>query len=85
MMKKPLIGIIDISINNILSIKRALEYIGFDVIIINEQIDAKKFDVFTHIKHICKEYIIFLNISLSSEHLYVYFLCQTFNGSILYI
>ena len=44
-MKKPLVGIIDISTNNILSIKRALEYIGFDVIIINEQINVEKFDL----------------------------------------
>ena len=44
-MKKPLVGIIDISTNNILSIKRALEFIGFDVIIINEQINAEKFDL----------------------------------------
>ena len=44
-MKKPLVGIIDISTNNILSVKRALEFIGFDVIIINEQINAEKFDL----------------------------------------
>ena len=36
MIKKPLAGIIDISINNILSIKRALEYVGLDVVVINE-------------------------------------------------
>ena len=35
-MKKPIAGIINISINNILSIKRALEFIGFEVIVINE-------------------------------------------------
>ena len=45
MKKKPLVGIIDISINNILSIKRALEYIGFNVVIINEQINIEKFDL----------------------------------------
>ena len=44
-MKKPLVGIIDISTNNILSIKRALEYMDFDVIIINEQINVEKFDL----------------------------------------
>ena len=45
MMKKPLIGIINISINNILSIQRALEHIGSNVIIINEQINVEKFDL----------------------------------------
>jgi imidazole glycerol-phosphate synthase subunit HisH len=35
-MKKPLVGIINISINNILSIKRALDFIGFDTVVINE-------------------------------------------------
>ena len=35
-MKKPIAGIINISINNILSIKRALEFIGFEAIVINE-------------------------------------------------
>ena len=44
-MKKPLVGIIDMSTNNILSIKRALEYIGFEAIIINEQINVEKFDL----------------------------------------
>ena len=43
--KKPLAGIINISLNNILSIKRALEYIGFNVIIINEQRNIEKFDL----------------------------------------
>jgi len=45
MMKKPLIGIIDISINNILSIKRTFEHIGSEVIIINEQRNIQKFDL----------------------------------------
>ena len=44
-MKKPLAGIINISINNILSIKRALEYIGFDVFIINEVENIEKFNL----------------------------------------
>jgi len=44
-MKKLLAGIIDISIHNILSIKRALEYLGFDVVIINEQRNVEKFDL----------------------------------------
>ena len=44
-MKKPLAGIINISINNILSIKRALEYIGFEVVIINEQQNIEKFNL----------------------------------------
>ena len=44
-MKKPLAGIINISLNNILSIKRALEYVGFDVIVINEQRNVEKFDL----------------------------------------
>ena len=45
MIKKPLIGIIDISINNILSIKRAFQHIGSKVIIINEQRNIEKFDI----------------------------------------
>ena len=45
MMKKPLVGIIDISINNILSIKRAFEHIGSKVMIINEQRNVQKFDI----------------------------------------
>ena len=45
MIKKPLVGIIDISINNILSIKRALEHIGSEVIIINEPRNVEKFDI----------------------------------------
>ena len=44
-MKKPLAGIINISINNILSIQRALEYVGFDTIIINEYKNVKYFDL----------------------------------------
>ena len=43
--KKPLAGIINISLNNILSIKRALEYIDFNVIIINEQRNVENFDL----------------------------------------
>ena len=45
MIKKPLVGIIDISINNILSIKRAFEHIGSEVIVINEQRNIEKFDI----------------------------------------
>tara|TARA_Y100001970_G_scaffold288262_1_gene415074 strand:+ start:205 stop:843 length:639 start_codon:yes stop_codon:yes gene_type:complete len=44
-MKKPLAGIINISINNILSIKRALEYIGFEVVIINEDQNVEKYNL----------------------------------------
>ena len=44
-MKKPLAGIINISINNILSIKRALEYIGFSTFIIDEYKNVDKFDL----------------------------------------
>ncbi len=44
-MKKPVAGIINISINNILSIKRALEFIGFEVAVINENQDIKKFNL----------------------------------------
>ena len=43
--KKPLAGIIDLSINNILSIRRALEHIGFKTITINEQRNVEKFDL----------------------------------------
>ena len=45
MVKKSLVGIIDISINNILSIKRAFEHIGSEVIVINEQRNIEKFDI----------------------------------------
>ena len=44
-MKKPLAGIINISINNILSIKRALEFLGFEVVIIDEQQNIEKFNL----------------------------------------
>lgn len=44
-MKKPLAGIINISTNNILSIKRALEFIGFETVLINENISVNKFDL----------------------------------------
>ena len=44
-MKKPLAGIINISTNNILSIMRALEYVGFDTFIINEYKNIEKFDL----------------------------------------
>jgi glutamine amidotransferase len=44
-MKKPLVGIIDISINNILSIKRTFEHIGSEVMVINEQRNIQKFDI----------------------------------------
>ena len=44
-MKKPLAGIINISTNNILSIKRALEYVGFDTFIIDEYKNIEKFDL----------------------------------------
>ena len=45
MMKKPLVGIIDISTNNILSIKRTFEHIGSEVMVINEQRNIQKFDI----------------------------------------
>ena len=45
MTSKPLVGIIDISINNILSIKRAFENIGSKVTIIDEQRNVEKFDI----------------------------------------
>ena len=45
MINKPLIGIIDISINNILSIKRAFQNIGSKVIVIDEQRNVEKFDI----------------------------------------
>ena len=45
MKSKPLVGIIDISINNILSIKRAFENIGSKVTIIDEQKNIEKFDI----------------------------------------
>ncbi len=45
MKSKPLVGIIDISINNILSIKRAFQNIGSKVTIIDEQRNVEKFDI----------------------------------------
>ena len=45
MTKRPLVALIDISINNILSIKRALKYLGFDVIVIDEHQNIEKFDL----------------------------------------
>ncbi len=45
MISQPLVGIIDISINNILSIKRAFQNIGSKVIIIDEQRNVEKFDI----------------------------------------
>ena len=45
MINKPLVGIIDISINNILSIKRTFEHIGSEVMVINEQRNIQKFDI----------------------------------------
>ena len=45
MTKRPLVALIDISINNILSIKRALEQLGFDVIVIDEYQNIEKFDL----------------------------------------
>jgi imidazole glycerol-phosphate synthase subunit HisH len=44
-MKKPLACIINISTNNILSIQRALEYIGFETIVINEYKNIENFDL----------------------------------------
>jgi len=44
-MKKKLAGIINISISNVLSIKRTLEHIGFDVIIIDQYQSIDKFDL----------------------------------------
>ena len=45
MKNKSLVGIIDISINNILSIKRAFQNIGSKVTIIDEQRNVEKFDI----------------------------------------
>ena len=45
MINKPLVGIIDISINNILSIKRAFQNIGSKVTVIDEQRNIEKFDI----------------------------------------
>ena len=44
-MIKPLACIINLNTNNILSIKRALEFIGFNTEIINEYKDINKFDL----------------------------------------
>ena len=44
-MRKPLAGIFDISTNNILSINRGLEYIGFDTKIINQKQSLEKLDL----------------------------------------
>ena len=44
-MKKPVAGIINISTNNILSIKRALEFINFETKLIDEAIPVEKFDL----------------------------------------
>tara|TARA_B110000003_G_C16408752_1_gene441356 strand:- start:21 stop:653 length:633 start_codon:yes stop_codon:yes gene_type:complete len=44
-MKKPLAGIINLSTNNILSIKRALEFVGFNTLLINENTEVTKFDL----------------------------------------
>jgi len=44
-MKKKLAGIINVSISNILSIKRSLEHIGFNVIIIDQYQDIDKLDL----------------------------------------
>lgn len=44
-MKKPLACILNISLNNILSIKRALEFIGFNTIIIDKYEDIRKYDL----------------------------------------
>ena len=44
-MSKPKAGIIDISTNNILSIKRALEFIGFETNIISEDQSIEKFNL----------------------------------------
>ncbi len=43
MINKPLVGIIDISTNNILSIKRTFEHIGSEVMIISEQRNIKNY------------------------------------------
>ena len=44
-MKKKLAGIINISISNVLSIKRSLEHIGFNVIIIDQYQNIDKLDL----------------------------------------
>ena len=44
-MSKPKAGIIDISTNNILSIKRALEFIGFETTVISEDQSIEKFNL----------------------------------------
>jgi len=44
-MSKPKAGIIDISTNNILSIKRALEFIGFETSVISEDQSIEKFNL----------------------------------------
>ena len=51
-MKKPLAGIINISINNILSIQRALEYVGFDTVVINEYKNVR--NLAKHLKKVKK-------------------------------
>ena len=45
MNKKPLAAIIDLSINNTLSIKRALEVVGFETEIFNKKFSTNKFDL----------------------------------------
>jgi imidazole glycerol-phosphate synthase subunit HisH len=45
MKKKPKVAIIDISINNILSISRALEFIGCEIFVFKEKFDVSKYDL----------------------------------------
>ena len=45
MKKKPAAVIINFSTNNLLSIDRALQFIGFETKIINEQQDISSFDL----------------------------------------
>ena len=45
MNKKPLAAIIDLSINNILSIKRALEVVGFETEVFNKKFSINKFEL----------------------------------------
>lgn len=44
-MKKPLACIVNISLNNILSIKRALEFVGFNTAVIDRYENVEKYDL----------------------------------------
>lgn len=45
MKKKPKVAIIDISINNILSIKRAMDFVGFETTIVQEKFNTSLYDL----------------------------------------